>query len=750
MNRLFRRIVLLAGLSGVVSAAPLAISVRTPAAAETAGFKMGTSVAGNGDVLTLDSRSLLLNGRRWTPVMGEYHYSRYAAAEWRHELQKMRAGGVDIVATYVFWNHHEETEGVWEWGGDRDLRRFVRLAGEVGLKVIVRCGPWCHGEVRNGGVPDWAIAKGWKLRSDDPPYLEQVRQLYGQIATQLSGLLWKEDGPVIGIQLENEYSGPAEHLLNLKKLAQAAGLDVPLYTRTGWPQLKTPMPFGEIVPLYGVYAEGFWDRETTVMPGRYWAGFHFSTLRIDANIANEALGRADAKDAGDVARYPYLTCEIGGGMMSSYHRRILVAPRDMVATTLVKLGSGSVSPGYYMYHGGTNPEGRHTTLMEQQDSPMTNWNDMPVKNYDFQAPLGQYGQIRPQYRLLRRLHLFLHDFGPALAGMDAFMPERRPEGKADDTTLRWSVRSDGRAGFVFVNNYERARTLPAKMDVQFAVRLADGSAVVFPEAPVEVPADDCFFWPFNLSLGHGIELTWATAQPLATSEKGDVRTVWFAETPGVAPVFALAGRAPVTLQPGREHGIIVQGVGGDVRIVLLTMAESLALERHARTGELGFEGAKRFARPVPVGFMTLAAAGPLRRIELGKIKQPVAAAPTDADFAQAAVWRIELQDNVDPAAGNLLLRFHYVGDVARIAIGGRFVTDDFYNGRPVDLGLSRYADELKTGEITLAVLPLQRGAITGEKPLIYLPEASRPDFGGQESVVRLDRVELVEAESPAP
>src|SRR5262249_46425900 len=160
--------------------------------------------------------------------------------------------------------------------------------------TIVRCGPWCHGEVRNGGLPDWILKKGWKTRSNDSNYLAKVEILYREIAGQLHGLLWKEGGPVIGIQLDNEYSGPAEHLLALKKIARDAGLDVPLYTRTGWPDLRTPMPFGEIMPLFGVYAEGFWDRDLTPMPSRYWAGFHFATLRTDVNIANELLGKRDA------------------------------------------------------------------------------------------------------------------------------------------------------------------------------------------------------------------------------------------------------------------------------------------------------------------------------------------------------------------------------------------------------------------------------------------------------------------------
>jgi hypothetical protein len=98
----------------------------------------------------------------------------------------------------------------------------------------VRCGPWDHGEVRNGGFPDWLLKKGWKTRSNDTNYLDQVKIFYDEIAKQLDGLFWKNGGPVIGIQFENEYKGPAEHLLTLKRMGREAGLDAPIFTRTGW------------------------------------------------------------------------------------------------------------------------------------------------------------------------------------------------------------------------------------------------------------------------------------------------------------------------------------------------------------------------------------------------------------------------------------------------------------------------------------------------------------------------------------
>ncbi len=795
---------LLAALSPTVTCADqLTIAATDPAATPTEPFHMGSATTPAGTTLTLDRNSLLLDGQPWTPVMGEFHFARYPENEWREELLKMKAGGIDIVATYVFWIHHEEIEGQFDWSGRRNLRRFVETARDVGLKVIVRCGPWCHGEVRNGGLPDWLEKKGWNIRSNDERYLAKVKILYGEIGRQLDGLLWKDGGPVIGIQLENEYGGPADHLLALKHLAREAGLDVPIYTKTGWPSLRTPLPFGEIVPLYGVYAEGFWDRQLTPMPDSYKDGFFFSKLRADSAIGTDILGQRDAKDAPDVDKYPYLTCEIGAGMMSSYHRRILVRPEDAEATTLVKLGSGSVSPGYYMYHGGENPDGKLSTLQESQATGY--WNDMPVKNYDFQTALGQYGQLRPQYHLLRRLHLFLHEWGTQLAAMPTTLPDQRPQGRNDVNTLRWCVRSDGTNGFVFVNNYQRLQEMPAKTNVQFALNLAAGP-LVFPAEPVTVPADDCFIWPFNFDLGRGARLAWATAQPVSAIDDGDVRTIFFAGTKNVPAQFAFAsdaglkvisgalatnsGQAVVRdVKPGAGVAIKINTAAGEVRIVLLSEAQSLAFWKgvwHGRErvfltsaglvpdgDELRLTSEDRAALnvaiyPAPatitlageklpgkaegvfesfaprapvkesfnVGLELIQPAGPPRDIPLGKIKDAVAAAPEDADFKQAAVWRIKLPANLDLSI-DPILRLNYVGDVARVTLNGKLLTDDFYNGNVFEVGLRRYAPEILTGDLRVEILPLRKDAP------IYLAKEARPDFGGRPSVVSLNDAAIV-------
>lgn len=796
-----------AGFLGVLpsNAEPLSATVRLPPLVGLDYFKLGTTRSPDGHVLSVDSQCLRLDGKPWLPVMGEFHYARYPENEWRDELLKMKAGGINIVSTYVFWIHHEEIEGQFDWSGRRSLRRFIETCRDVGLNALVRCGPWCHGEVRNGGLPDWVVErKDWRTRSTDPKFLAKVKILYGEISEQLHGLLWKDGGPVIGIQLDNEYHGQAAYLVALKQIAREVGLDVPFYTKTGWPATTTPVPLGELLPMYGTYADGFWDRNLKVMDGNKWMRFIFSRQRTDADIANDLFGKREARDDADTARYPYLTCEIGGGMETSYHRRIKVRPNDIESVALCQLGSGSVLPGYYMYHGGVNPEGKRTTLNESQATGYPN--DLPVKSYDFQAPLGEYGQIHPQYHGLRRMHLFLHDYGSALAEWPTTLPDVRPTNRNDLGTLRWAVRSDGLSGLVFVNNFQRLTHLPPKRGVQFKLNLPDGE-FVFPSQPVTVPSGAYFFWPFNFDLG-GAVLVYATAQPICNVEQGDVRTVFFAHTTGAPAEFVFNARAvsakafsgTVKKQRGRIHirnvtpghgtAIHLKGKSGrQVDIVLLNEADSLALwkgEWQGRDrvvlsraglefdgkslrlsgdregdlalsvfpapGEIEVEGRKLvstadgifrrykwLAPRIPsqsVIVEKVRAAGPPRTIPMSKGRTAVAVGPTESDFTNAAVWRIKLPAGIN-LAHDPLLRIQYAGDVARVTLDGKLLTDNFYNGNVFELGLRRHAPEIFKGDLRLLVLPLRKDAP------IYMPKEAWPDFGNSDSAVRLHSVKLV-------
>ena len=199
-------------------------------------------------------------------------------------------------------------------------------------------------------------------------------------------------------------------------------------------------------------------------------------------------------------------------MMSGYDRRIKIVPDDVAALTLAKLGSGNNMPGYYMYHGGVNPEGKLSTL--QEDHP----NRLPVKDYDFQTAIGSFGQVREQYHLLREQHLFLQDFGGRLARMAAFFPEQRPASLKDFVTLRWNVRSDGKGGFLFYNNRQPYEPLPDHKGVQFTIKTAAGSLLI-PRQPVTIPSGSYGIWPFNIDCD-GVSLEYATAQLVCRSVDG--------------------------------------------------------------------------------------------------------------------------------------------------------------------------------------------------------------------------------------
>ena len=665
---------------------------------------MGVSMmraADLGKPVTWDAKSLIIDGHRVCPVMGEIHYSRVPADEWQREVRKMREGGVTIIATYIFWNHIEEQEGIFRWDGQRNLRRFLEICQQEQMPVVLRLGPFCHGEVRNGGIPDWMFAKGCKLREANSVFLGFAERLYRQIFTQVQGLQWKDGGPVVAAQFDNEYRGRGEYLMALKQIAQKIGFDLPFYTRTGWPELRTPVPYGEMLPLYGDYADGFWDKDITEGCGNYYKAFNFKAYRSSTAIATDQFDYSQTQPSAiSPQTYPYFTCELGGGMATAYHRRPYVYPEDAYSMALVKLGSGSNLLGYYMYHGGTNPEGVLHTLNEVQTSPGTANNDLPVCTYDFQAPLGEFGQPYPQYYMLRPLHLFMQDFGETLAPMEAQFPAPQDMKRGQDDVLRWSVRSQGDSGFIFVNNYERFQQLTAKRQQLTAC------GVTLPR--LTVPAGTMAIFPVNIC---GIR--YATAQLVA---RRDGR-LYMMQIPGIPTTIVL--QSGKTLKNVKAKGT-ERPIYGNICLLTREQAERLFLREKETVN----------SEQLIVKSEKVKDAGPLRTIKKGKAK--VAEAPTEQDWNHAAVYRIALP--VAEANSTLftshyslstseaphfpLLSINYRGDCARLYADGKLIADNFYYGRPFLYGLWRLPKDCK--ELELRILPLQPDAP------IYLPrEADR-------------------------
>lgn len=558
---------------------PHRLRVPAPAAPPLTGHLPFADAPGVPDPIEVTSRWLTRGGRPWFPVSGEFHYSRYPAGEWEEELLKMKAGGVTAVAGYVIWIHHEEIEGRVRFDGNRDLRRFAELCARHGLDFIPRIGPWSHAEVRGGGLPDWLLARDCTPRTDDPAYLEPVRAWFAAVAEQLRGLDRGHGGPIIAIQIENELYDQPGHLLTLKRMAQKAGLSAPLWTSTAWGGVR--LPPDELLPLYGGYPEAFWTEADGGWPDTCRKHFFFTHQRDDEGIGADL--RPTTVRGGDpdafADRFPWATCELGGGMAVAYHRRPRVDAADIGALALTKIGCGSVWQGYYMFHGGTNPPGERSTLQESHATAYPN--DLPVLTYDFQAPLGEYGQYRPSYDELRLQHLLLADFGHLIAPMESVLPERRPDGQHDRDTLRWAVRSDGASGFLFVNNHQPHEPLPDRPETSFTVEFpGDAGALTLPTCPVTVPAGAYFCWPLRLDVA-GVRLEWATAQPVCTVDVGGRTVLVLAATDGIAPEVALdAGTVTSVSAPSGD----IAHVDGRVLVTGLRPGTDALVEAEAADG----------------------------------------------------------------------------------------------------------------------------------------------------------------------
>lgn len=515
---------------------------------------LGTSTNPQGDVIGVNSEYLTFDGKPWLPIMGEFHFSRYPEADWENEILKMKAAGVNIISTYVIWIHHEQNEGQFDWSGQRDLRRFVELCGKHGMYVYPRIGPWAHAETRNGGLPDWVL-KNSPTRQNNPVYLREVQSFYDQIGQQLHGLLWKDGGPVIGLQIENEYNKRGagkgdEHIRTLKKMALAAGLDVPLYTVTGWD--GAAIPLDQVLPVFGGYAAAPWSGTNGKLPPSEVYAFRF-TNRAAGNMG--ALGGHGQNPASSYEGTPFLTAEVGDGTEDTYFRRPVLDADDVAAVAPVMLGSGVNLLGYYMFHGGRNPEAHGITLQESQRTGYPT--DVPAKSYDFQAPIGEYGQERESLRKLKLVHYFLNDFGAELAPMATRPPERVPASPADLSIPRVAARTRSNSGFVFFNNYVRGAEMPARNGFQVRLKLPSGEQRI-PAQPIDLPSGAYGIWPVGLSLS-GVQLRYSTAQLFTRVRRGSETYYFFFAIPDIAPEFSFAPTTQVQRDGGLQRVDLTSG-----------------------------------------------------------------------------------------------------------------------------------------------------------------------------------------------
>jgi hypothetical protein len=533
-------------------------------------IKTGVLKMGNpgqpGHELLVNNQYMTISGKPIIPVMGEMHFSRIPKEQWEDVILKMKASGINIIAFYVIWIHHEEIEGQFDWSGNKDIRGFIKLCQKHGMLVYPRIGPWAHGEVRNGGLPDWILEKKFLIeRSNDPVYQSYADRYIKEVAGQMRGLMFKDGGPIIGIQLENEYSRGTEHILWLKKTVQKYGIDVPLYTVTGWDNASVPE--NEVIPLWGAYPEAPWNSDLEKIIRNF-------SFEFDPAYVNEG-------------NYPFFTCEIGVGNQITKHRRPVFSRFDGLTIATIKIGSGSNLPGYYVFSGGSNPPGILSSMEENREETGY-WNTYPRISYDFQAAVKETGELAPSYYQVKKLHYFLNEFGGILAPMVPVIAKVKDPVK----DLQYSVRVKDDSGFLFGINYYRGTGKPVQKNVQFKIKLSR-ETMQLPSVPVDITDSSTFIWPFNFRMNN-VVLKYATAQPLCRiDQKG--RTDWFfIQNYGIRPELCFDAASVKTIEstsgrilkannqftitgliPGISNYVkIINTDGNEQRVIILSYDES--------------------------------------------------------------------------------------------------------------------------------------------------------------------------------
>lgn len=723
----------------------------------------------SGERIEVNSYYMSVGGKPVIPVMGEFHYSRYPECQWEEEILKMKAGGVTVIPTYVFWSIHEEKEGVFNWEGNRNLRKFLSLCQKHNMWTVVRIGPFCHGEIRNGGLPDWLFAKPLEIRSNDANYLKYVKRLYEEIGRQLEGLYYKDGGTIIGTQIENEHQHSAApwgitypgepkdmtsatydanitmigvsvqdkkittadlgdlHMKTLKKMAEEAGIQTPLYTATGWG--NAAVIGEEAIPVTAAYTYPFWAK-----PGMS----PFCMFKDIQKNPDYAPVRYDTE------KYPSFCAEMGVGIQMIYTRRPIVTAKAAEALMVRTLGSGANGIGYYMYHGGSTPKMGPTAFFS--DEPM----GMPKISYDFQAPLGEFGLEHGSYRALRLLHLFLNDFSSQLAPMETVLPKGYERMTPDNReTLRYAARVRGKSGFVFMVNFQDHDTARVdQKDLCLRLKFADETLRIPSQGTFTLPKDESLILPFNFQMEDAL-LKYATAQLLLKLDDKGTDHYFFFVPEGIHPEFVfdkttVAGKHCYTPEAGLKSTFTVKTSGGK-RFKVTTLTREQALNACKINGKL-----------LITSSMVLPEAGRVRLLNMGDpvfryveyssakgFKEQMKEVPSvqpEYTFRKVGSRRLAVRFSGKeyPQVNDYFLQLDYTGDVAMAFLKGELVLDHFYYGAPWKISLKRFQQELTDEELSFYIRPLRKNA-----PFLSdLPGEAVPDFS-KGSVVRIDSVQVV-------
>jgi beta-galactosidase len=326
-------------------------------------------VAATRHTFTVSGKQFQMDGKLYQIIAGEMHYARVPRAYWRDRLRKAKAMGLNTITTYVFWNVHEPQHGVYDFTGQNDLAEYIREAQAEGLNVILRPGPYVCAEWELGGYPSWLLKdRSLVLRSDDPKYMAAEKAWFARLRQEITPLLLKNGGPIIAVQVENEYGSFGDDKAYLEavksQLIEDGMGDTLLYTANppndlingSLPELPTVINFGT-----GDAQKSFTKLEQLRpdgprMSGEYWVGWfdHWGDKHHVTDGTNEAAEIRWMLERGD-------------------------------------------SVNLYMFHGGTS-----FGWMNGANSDGKNYQP-DTTSYDYDAPLDEKGEPRAKFEEFRKV-----------------------------------------------------------------------------------------------------------------------------------------------------------------------------------------------------------------------------------------------------------------------------------------------------------------------------------------------------------
>lgn len=312
--------------------------------------------------------NIYINGEQFQIISGSIHYFRVVPEYWRDRLEKLKAMGCNTVETYVAWNIHEPKEGEFHFEGDKDICRFIEIAQELGLYVIVRPSPYICAEWEFGGFPAWLLTKsGIRLRCFNKVYLDCVARYYDELIPRLVPYQITNGAPIIMMQIENEYGSygnDKEYLNALKTMMEDRGVTVPFVTSDG--------PGKQYMDDGGV--DGVWPTANFGSKGAE----RFETVR--KIIGNQAL----------------MCMEFWVGWFDHWGMKehSITDIEEHKKSLEEMLDRGNVN--FYMFHGGTNFGFMNGSNYDDKVGA-------DVTSYDYDAPLTEDGQITEKYRAFREV-----------------------------------------------------------------------------------------------------------------------------------------------------------------------------------------------------------------------------------------------------------------------------------------------------------------------------------------------------------